>query len=74
HLTSKLEPAEFFHEVLEHRWFLSEAAGHDAGLPAALEDYLATVLTHKPDEEAVLGIPASALAAPGTGNGVGEEE
>ena len=26
---SKLELAETFHEVLEHRWFLSEAAGAD---------------------------------------------
>ena len=25
----KLEPAELFHEVLEHRWYLSERAGHD---------------------------------------------
>ena len=25
-LSEKLEPAEVFHEVLEHRWFLSEAA------------------------------------------------
>jgi hypothetical protein len=67
HLTSKLEPAEFFHEVLEHRWFMSEAAAKDAGLSGALEDYLDTVLAHKPDEEAVLGIPASALAAPSGG-------
>ena len=27
----KLEPAEIFHEILEHRWFLSEAAGRDVG-------------------------------------------
>ena len=26
-LRGKLEPAEIFHEVLEHRWFLSERAG-----------------------------------------------
>ena len=25
----KLEPAELFHEVLEHRWYMSERAGHD---------------------------------------------
>src|SRR5690606_29483790 len=28
-LQEKLEPAEVFHEVLEHRWFLSEAAGRE---------------------------------------------
>ena len=31
-LRTKLEPAEVFHEVLEHRWYLSERAGHDVGL------------------------------------------
>ena len=31
-LRGKLEPAEVFHEVLEHRWFLSEQAGRDVGL------------------------------------------
>ena len=25
----KLEPAEMFHEVLQHRWYLAEQAGHD---------------------------------------------
>ena len=31
-LRGKLEPAELFHEVLEHRWYLSERAGRDVGL------------------------------------------
>jgi hypothetical protein len=30
-MRGKLEPAELFHEVLEHRWFLSERAGQDVG-------------------------------------------
>jgi hypothetical protein len=54
-LRGKLEPAEVFHEVLEHRWFLSEREGRDIGLMPATDSYVATVLTHKPDEEAVLG-------------------
>ena len=41
-LRGKLEPAEVFHEVLEHRWFLSEQAGHDVGIVAAVESYVAT--------------------------------
>ena len=53
-LRGKLEPAEVFHEVLEHRWFLSEDAGCEVGLLDAAEDYVATVLRHKPDERAVL--------------------
>ena len=53
-LRGKLEPAEVFHEVLEHRWFLSEAAGRDIGLLPAAESYVDTVLRHKPDERALL--------------------
>jgi hypothetical protein len=54
-LRGKLEPAEIFHEVLEHRWFLSERAGRDVGLMPAARSYVDDVLQHKPDEEAVLG-------------------
>ncbi|MFG1924926.1 DUF4032 domain-containing protein [Cryptosporangium sp. NPDC048952] len=35
-----LAPAEVFHEILEHRWFLSERAGRDIGTTAALRSYL----------------------------------
>jgi len=54
-LRGKLEPAEVFHEVLEHRWFLSEREGSDVGLMPAAKSYVTTVLAHKPDEAAVLG-------------------
>jgi hypothetical protein len=54
-LRRKLEPAEIFHEVLEHRWYLSEAAGRDIGLGTAAQSYIDNVLAHKPDEKAVLG-------------------
>jgi hypothetical protein len=55
-LRTKLEPAQVFHEVLEHRWFLSERAGHDIGLKATMNDYIATVLANKRDEESLLGL------------------
>jgi hypothetical protein len=54
-LRGKLEPAEIFHEILEHRWYLSEQAGLDVGLWEAVPSYLSTVLREKPDEKAVLG-------------------
>ena len=54
-LRGKLEPAEVFHEVLEHRWFRSEAAGRDVGLWPSVRSYVDTVLVGKPDERAVLG-------------------
>jgi tRNA A-37 threonylcarbamoyl transferase component Bud32 len=47
---AKLEPAEIYVQVLEHRWFLSEAAGHDVGPEEALDSYLADVLAGAPDE------------------------
>ena len=55
-LRGKREAAELFHELLEHRWFLSEAAQRDVGLPAAVASYVDTVLRHRPDEKAVLEI------------------
>ena len=42
--------AEIFHEILEHRWFLSEAAGRDVGTTAAARDYFARVLPEVPDD------------------------
>lgn len=56
-LRRKLEPAQVYHEVLDHRWYVSEAAGQDVGLAAATRSYLDTVLTHRPDEKAILGDP-----------------
>jgi hypothetical protein len=55
-LAAKLEPAELFHEVLEHRWYLSERAGHDIPIEDAIKDYVATVLPGKPDEATVVGV------------------
>lgn len=46
----KLEPAEIFHEVLVHRWYLSERAGHEVELFETARDYIDTVLSKKPEE------------------------
>jgi hypothetical protein len=54
-LRGRLDAAEIFHEVLVHRWFLSEAAGRDVGMDAATKSYVETVLAFRPDERAVLG-------------------
>jgi len=48
--TGKLEPAEIFHEILEHRWYLSEQAGHEVDIHETARDYIARFLTTKPDE------------------------
>ncbi|WP_182524639.1 DUF4032 domain-containing protein [Nocardioides dongkuii] len=49
-LRGKLEPAEFFHEVLVHRWYLSERAGREVDIRETAADYIANVLVTKPDE------------------------
>jgi hypothetical protein len=53
-LREKLEPPEVFHQLLEHRWFLSEEAGQDVGLRDAARDYIDSVLRHVPDERNLL--------------------
>ena len=50
HLRHRLDAAEVFHEILEHRWFLSEQAGRDVGTTAAAQDYIRTVLPAVPDD------------------------
>jgi hypothetical protein len=49
-LRDRLDEVEIFHEILEHRWFLSEAAGRDIGTTAARNDYFARVLPAVPDD------------------------
>jgi hypothetical protein len=55
-LRGRLEPAEIFHEVLVHRWFLSERAGREVDIFETARDYIDTVLVTKPDE--ALATPA----------------
>ncbi len=46
----KLDEAEIFHEILQHRWFMAEQRGADVDTVEAAEDYIANVLAAKPDE------------------------
>lgn len=61
----RLEPAEVFHQVLEHRWFLSEAAGREVDIFDTARDYVANVLPHQPEERVTTpaGVDADALSA-----------
>ena len=54
-MRGKLEPAELYHEVLQHRWFMSEKAGKDVGRDVAVEDYVKKILVNKPEEKAIIG-------------------
>jgi Domain of unknown function (DUF4032)/Lipopolysaccharide kinase (Kdo/WaaP) family len=50
-LRGRLAPAEVFHEILEHRWYASEAAGRDIGTTAAARSYVERVLPDVPDPQ-----------------------
>jgi Domain of unknown function (DUF4032)/Lipopolysaccharide kinase (Kdo/WaaP) family len=50
-MRAKLEPAELYHEMLEHRWFMSERAGAEISMEEAAQTYVNTVLRVLPDEE-----------------------
>jgi hypothetical protein len=49
-LRSHLEPAEVFHQLLEHRYLMAEARGVEVRTSEALEDYVAAVLALTPAE------------------------
>lgn len=53
--SGKLEPAEIFHQVLEHRWYMAENAGRGIPLQEAVDSYVRNVLAHRRDEESYLG-------------------
>ena len=49
-LRSRLEPAEVFHQLLEHRYLMAEQCGEDITNEAAMADYLDSVLADSPKE------------------------
>lgn len=53
-LVDKLEPAELYHQVLEHRWFISERAGGDVGMQETVASYVRDVLRPAPAEQVVV--------------------
>jgi hypothetical protein len=53
-LMGRREPAELFHELLEHRYFLSEAAGHEVDNETAIRSYIDSVLRFRPQERVIL--------------------
>jgi len=49
-LVGKMQAAEIYHQILEHRWFLSERKGRDVAMDEAVRSYISDVLVHAPDE------------------------
>ncbi|PZU37892.1 MAG: DUF4032 domain-containing protein [Microbacterium sp.] len=63
-LRAKLEPAEVYHQVLEHRWYLSQERGTSVPLAESLTSYVNDVLRHRRDEATIMGPPTETLAIP----------
>nr|WP_233121648.1 DUF4032 domain-containing protein [Tersicoccus sp. Bi-70] len=53
-LAGKLEPPEVVHEVLEHRWYMSERQQRFIPLSEAVTSYLEDILRHRRDEANIL--------------------
>jgi hypothetical protein len=49
-LRRTISAPEYFHEVMEHRWALSDAAGHEVDIHESARDYVANVLPHRPPD------------------------
>ncbi|WP_166980987.1 DUF4032 domain-containing protein [Paramicrobacterium fandaimingii] len=62
-LRGKLEPAEVFHQLLEHRWKLSQTEQRDVPLAEALTSYINNVLRHRRDEATIIDPPTGALTS-----------
>lgn len=63
-LKGKLEPAEVFHQLLEHRWFMSQTEGRDVPLAEALTSYINDILRHRRDEATVVEPPTETMSFP----------
>lgn len=63
-LKGKLEPAEVFHQMLDHRWFLSQNEGRDVPLAEAVTSYIDTILRHRRDEATVIAPATGAITLP----------
>jgi hypothetical protein len=57
-LRGRLDAAQLYHEILEHRWYASERAGHEVPLPEVVASYVDEELRHRPDEVVTLLDPA----------------
>ena len=63
-LLAKLEAAEIYHQLLEHRWYLSERDRREVTLEEALASYIPEVLANAPDEVVSVDIPTGELVLP----------
>lgn len=63
-MTGRLEPAELYHQVLEHRWYLSQNKDRAVSTTEAVNSYIDKVLVHRRDEEALIAPATGAITLP----------
>jgi hypothetical protein len=63
-LRAKLEPAEVYHQVLEHRWYVSQNRGRSVPLAEAVSSYVDQVLRHRRDEATLMAPSTETLSLP----------
>jgi hypothetical protein len=63
-LRARLEPAEMFHQLLDHRWYMSQNEARDIPLAEALNSYVDVVLRHRRDEATVINPPTGSITMP----------
>ena len=54
-MRGKLEAAQMFHEILDHRWYISQQQRRDVPMSEATASYVMNVLRHRRDEASLLG-------------------
>jgi hypothetical protein len=73
-LKGKLEPAEVFHQLLDHRWYMSQNEKRDVPLSEALTSYIDSVLRHRRDEATVMYPVTGVLTMPIEVPSAGDED
>jgi hypothetical protein len=64
HMTGKLEPAEIYHQVLEHRWFMAQNQKREIDSTEAVNSYITNVLAHRREEEALIEPTTGSITLP----------
>ena len=57
----KLQAAELYHQILEHRWFLSERQARDVSMDEAIGSYVGDILESAPDEQLRIDPPTGEI-------------
>jgi len=63
-LRGKLERAEVFHQMLDHRWYMAQNQSRDIPLAEAVSSYVQDVLQHRRDEATVMDPATESITLP----------